>query len=140
MSRHRLYRIWNGMKKRCCCETTHNYSNYGGRGITICEEWGNNFEAFRNWAVANGYEDNLSIDRIDVNGNYEPSNCRWASNTEQHNNTRKTLFVELNGEMVSVADLARKTGLTYWKLYKRLKSKIPIEKAIQNQDLRRGIR
>lgn len=89
----RLYEIWRGMKKRCYLVTHIHYKNYGGRGITICEEWKNNFMNFYNWAIANGYDDNLSIDRINNDGNYEPSNCRWATAKEQANNRRKKCII-----------------------------------------------
>ena len=87
----RLYRIWQGMKSRCGNPNIPCYPYYGGRGITVCDEWKNSFEAFRDWALSHGYSDELTIDRMDVNGNYEPSNCRWASMAEQNKNKRRRI-------------------------------------------------
>lgn len=93
----RLYSIWTGMKNRCLYPSQNNYLDYGGRGIKVCDEW-MNFSSFQNWALSNGYKYNLTIDRVNVNGNYEPNNCQWITDKEQHYNTRRNINITLNGE------------------------------------------
>lgn len=88
LSNTRLYNIWCAMKQRCYYSKHKDYHNYGGRGITVCEEWKNDFKSFYDWSITHGYADNLTIDRMDVNGNYEPNNCRWATAKEQRLNQR----------------------------------------------------
>lgn len=101
----RLYRIWKVVKNRCLNPNTPDYKKwYGGRGITICEEWKNNFQAFYDWAMANGYNDTLSIDRIDENGNYCPENCRWATPKVQASNKRNVPRITYKGETHCLAE------------------------------------
>lgn len=105
----RLYHIWNNMKQRCKSPKHHAYKDYGMRGISVCEEWKNDFGAFREWALSNGYTESLTIDRIDVNGDYEPANCRWVDMNGQMQNQRKTIKVD----GVSLKKWCRDHGVNY---------------------------
>jgi len=126
----RLYRIWLGMKRRTADPRRNNYHRYGGRGITVCEEWKDSFAVFRDWALANGYRDDLSIDRIDNDGNYEPGNCRWNSAKAQSNNTRRNVFLTVGGETHTVAEWTRKLGLQVNIITKRLGLGWSVERAL----------
>lgn len=120
-SKTRLYKIWAGIKKRCTSPNAFNYKDYGGRGIEICSEW-LDFDCFKNWAVENGYKEDLSIDRIDVDGNYTPENCRWVTCVVQANNRRNNTFYEVDGVVMTLADWARKYNLNYKSLHKQITS------------------
>lgn len=126
----RLYTIWIGMKQRCYYENHKHFKHYGGRGITVCDEWKDDFQAFHDWSISHGYEDNLTIDRIDVNGNYEPSNCKWASTKVQGNNKRSNHTLELNGEIHTVSEWSKITGIPNSTIHNRLKAGWTIEKAL----------
>lgn len=108
----RLYGIWKSMRERCKTTTSSNYERYGARGVEVCCEW-DDFALFREWSLANGYKDGLTIDRIDVNGNYEPSNCRWATYQEQANNMRSNRWIERRGERSTMAQFCRDHHLKY---------------------------
>lgn len=125
----RLYIIWKGMRCRCYTKSSSTYNNYGGRGITICEEW-SNYENFKQWALNNGYTDNLSIDRIDVNGNYEPSNCRWVSMKKQSNNKRNNRYLEYKGQVKTMQELAEENGIKPATIWARLNRGWDVEKAL----------
>ncbi len=103
----RLYRIWCSIKRRTSVEADSGYYKYGGRGITVCKEWKDSFEAFRDWALANGYRDDLTIDRINNEQGYFPENCRWATEIEQANNKRNNHLLTFAGETHTIAEWAR---------------------------------
>lgn len=115
----RLYRIWQNMKNRCQTPSVPCYETYGGRGITVCEEWQHDFLPFHSWAMANGYADDLTLDRKDSNGNYCPENCRWVSRKAQANNFRKNVILEINGEKHTIAEWADISGIKYTTIYQR---------------------
>ena len=116
----RLYRIWSGMIQRCTNPNKDNYPFYGGRGITVCNEWREDFISFRDWAIANGYADNLTLDRIDNDGNYEPSNCRWETQLRQCNNTRRNHLLTFQGETHTISEWARIVGMKVDTLERRI--------------------
>ena len=126
----RLYCIWAHIKARCLDKDDKNYPFHGDRGITVCDGWKNSFSAFRSWALQNGYNDELTIDRIDVNGNYEPGNCRWITQSEQMSNTRKTRRVTFRGETLSLKQMAEKYGLDKTTVSLRLKRGWSLESAL----------
>lgn len=126
-SKTRLYFVWRNMLNRCYNDTVNDYPNYGGRGITVCTEWKDDFQAFSEWAFANGYDANAkrgeyTLDRKNTNGNYEPSNCRWVSGYEQANNKRTNLHIEYKGNTFTLKQLSEKSGVPYKTLHRRIYS------------------
>ena len=117
-SRDRLYRIYYKIKRRC---NRPNVKYYSSKGVKLCEEWNNDYYSFYNWAMNNGYKDNLSIDRIDTNGNYCPENCRWVDMKVQNNNRRNNIKVEYKGKTYSIIELSELLGIKYRTLVARLK-------------------
>ena len=130
---NRLYKTWRDIKERC---GNPNIKNYGGRGIKVCPEWENDFLVFREWALNNGYSDDLTIDRIDVNGNYEPSNCRWATNKAQANNRRSNILITYNGETHTISEWSDITGIKYWKIIQRHRRGLPLDQVFFKGDFR----
>jgi hypothetical protein len=135
MSKTRLYKIWAKIKYRCFDQNYPEFQYYGGRGITVCDEW-LEFEPFMKWANENGYNNTLSIDRIDYDGNYEPSNCKWATNEEQANNKSNNVKLEYNGKTLTLAQWARELGMERYVLANRYKRGYPVEKILYKGNLR----
>lgn len=121
----KLYAVWRGLRSRCNNSNHPFYCDYGGRGITVCKEWDNTNDGFQNfydWSVKSGYKDDLSIDRIDNNGNYEPNNCRWATIKQQCNNRRSNIVLNYKGVAHTVSEWSEiiqvKSGTIYQRIYK----------------------
>ena len=126
----RLYRIYYGMRTRCYNKDDISYDKYGARGITICDEWLNDFLAFQSWAINNGYKDGLTIDRIDNNCGYYPENCRWATIKEQSNNRRSNVMLSYNNEIHSVAEWSDIVHINRETIYCRLRKGWTPEEAL----------
>ena len=134
-----LYEIWKTLKQRCYNPKNQNYKNYGARGIKVCDEWKDDFEAFYKWSYSNGYtcdnhnkdeKSKLTIDRIDVNGNYEPSNCRWVNRKEQANNMRHTKHITINGQTHCIAEWCRIYNICRATYQSRIKRGMTPEEAL----------
>lgn len=134
----RLFRTWTHVKGRCENPTDRAYAGYGGRGIAVCEEWASSYAAFRDWALNNGYSSDLTLDRIDNDGDYSPDNCRWVSRLRQANNRRSTVWIEAFGERKSTADWAHdpRCVVGYQTLVDRLERGMAPELAIATPHMR----
>jgi hypothetical protein len=131
-----VYSSWISMIRRCTNPETEKYSLYGGRGIKVCDRWLNSVEAFETDMPPRPGE-GYSIDRINTNGNYEPGNCKWSTAEEQSNNRRNVKHFEYNGEMLSVAQIARKVGFSYTALYTRIiRDGMSVKEAISSITIR----
>ncbi len=132
----RTYYAWRSMRNRCSNPKNHAWHYYGGRGISVCAEWENDYDQF--FADMGECPDGMSLDRIDNEKGYSKQNCRWASNKEQANNRRITVFLEINGNQVTLSDAAAMTGLKKNTLWSRIKvRKMPLDKALKQEDLNR---
>lgn len=128
LSKTPLYLVWVSLRQRCQNPANKGYANYGGRGIKVCAEW-QDFDAFRNWARANGYRAGLSIDRIDNDGNYEPSNCRWTTATQQARNKRANRRIRFRGRSRTLGEWAEELGVPMDRLRWRLRVGWSVEDA-----------
>ena len=117
----RLYNIWTNMRVRCNCKTYRDYADYGGRGITGCQEWDESYDAFESGALANGYSDDKTLDRRNNDLSYTPENCRWATILQQENNRRSNRYITCDGVTHTIAEWARIFNINYYTLYSRLK-------------------
>lgn len=137
-SHTKLYSVYAHILSRCFCKTNKNYHNYGGRGITVCEEWADKekgFDKFKEWAYQNGYDENAkfgncTIDRINNDGNYEPSNCRWVDIKTQANNKRQNHLITFNGKMQNVTQWATELGFTNSTLFNRIRKGWSVEETL----------
>lgn len=129
LTHHPLYNIWIKVKERCYKSTCKAFPNYGGRGIEMCKEWKNDFISFYNWAINNGYAQNLTLDRIDVNGNYEPLNCRFVTLKKQQNNKRNNFNITIYNRTQTLSEWCEEKGLNYSKINYRINNGWTIEEA-----------
>ena len=130
MRHERLYHSWIDMKQRCQNPNNSRYDDWGGRGIEVCPEWRDSFEAFRDWALANGYRDDLTIERKDVNGHYCPENCCWITKEQQQRNKRNNRIITYNGKTQTLQQWADELGMHETTLLYRLKKEWTLEKAL----------
>lgn len=135
----RLFKIWSNMIARCYKPYHKSFKDYGGRGISICDEWLHSFAKFQGWAIANKYADNLSIDRINVNGNYEPSNCQWLTMKEQGQNRRTSRIITINNCSKTLSEWADKYGIIPETIARRIKAGWSEEKAITTPAIKNAV-
>lgn len=134
----RIYRIYKKIIRRCYVQNCPAYPDYGGRGITMCDEWKESVEAFYKWSIENGYDDDLSIDRIDNDGNYCPENCRWATMVTQCNNRRSNINITIDGKTKTLQEWCNEYNLPYRRINMRIRNGWdPVEAVMFNKDARK---
>lgn len=126
----RLYSIWRHMKERCHNKNHIAFQRYGGRGISVCDEWKSDFLCFKKWSLENGYSAELTIDRVDNDGNYCPENCRWATREEQQNNRSANHLLTFKGETHSLAEWGRIMGISRITIKSRIREGWTVEEAL----------
>lgn len=137
-ARTKIYRVWCSMKERCYNKHHKSYQHYGNKGIGVCEEWKNDFGVFYEWAKINGYKEGLTIDRIDVSGDYCPENCRWVDYKIQNRNYSKNHFITYKGETLCLSDWAERFGINRATVLFRIKSGKPLSVVFSKKDYRHG--
>ena len=129
---NKLYRTWLNMKRRCDNKRSQKYKYYGGRGIKVCKEWLHDFQAFHDWAMNNCYDDNLTLDRINVDSDYEPNNCRWVDQKTQVRNTTRNVYYTIDGKRHCLSEWCELLGLNYKTVWQRInKLGWTVEKALE---------
>ena len=134
----RIYHTWRDIKDRCTNSHKEGYKNYGGRGIKVCDDWFNSFESFYDWAMAHGYNDDLTIERIDVNGDYCPENCTWATRAEQSYNKRNNIKLTYKGETHNLKEWEEITGIKASILRGRYQNKWDVERILTQKPICRN--
>lgn len=130
LSHTRIDNIYKAMISRCYHRNNNRYDRYGGRGVCVCDAWLEDKTQFFEWAFLNGYSDNLTLDRVEVNGDYSPQNCRWVTQKKQQNNRTNNRNIEFNGVLHTLAEWSEITGITQGTIWARLKSGWTTEKAL----------
>lgn len=133
--REKLYRTYKNMKARCSNPNHPNYHNYGGRGIAVCDDWNSSYASFRTWALSNGYSEGLTLDRINNNGNYEPSNCRWVDMKVQSNNMRKNVRITYHGETHTASEWSDILDIPVGRIRHRFNRNFPLELVFSKERL-----
>lgn len=135
---HLLYGTWGNIKTRCYNKNSENFPDYGLRGISMCDEWHYSFLVFYNWCIKNGWEEGLTVERKDNDGNYEPSNCIIATTDIQARNKRNNIYIEFDGRKMVVADWSKELGIPFTTITQRLKMGLPIEQVLSSERLKWG--